>query len=111
MKRDRELPKLTHLQFVVVSLLLDGERSGRQMRSALADEGLDKSGPAFYQMMARMEETGLIEGWYGQAQIGDQDVTERRYRLTDKGRKLWDSTLRFYLRFSTRPGPKGVAMA
>ena len=109
--RERELPKLTHLQFLVVAQLLDGERSGRQMRSDLAAEGLEKSGPGFYQMMARMEESGLVEGWYGQAQIGDQDVTERRYRLANKGRKLWGSTLRFYLRYASRSEAKEVTTA
>jgi DNA-binding PadR family transcriptional regulator len=99
MKQGCELPGFTHLQFVVVSLLMDGERSGRQIRSSLADEGVDRSGPAFYQMMARMEEGGLVQGRYEPAWIGGQEVIERLYQVTDEGRKRWDSTLRFYRRF------------
>lgn len=88
---------LSHLQFAVIGLLRDGERTGRSIRLALAEEGIDKSGPAFYQLMSRLEEAGLVEGWYDDRLIRDLAVKERHYRLTNGGREAWDQTLDFYL--------------
>jgi hypothetical protein len=79
---DRELPRLTHLQFLVLCILLSGEQSGRIIRQAIEDYGIRRSAPAFYQMMARLERDGMVEGWYGQVKVRDQAVTERRYRAT-----------------------------
>jgi DNA-binding PadR family transcriptional regulator len=97
--RDR-LPPLTHLQFAVLGTMLDTERAGRDVRDAIARFGVKRSAPAFYQMMARLERDKLVEGWYEQITVGDQAVTERRYRLRPAGRKLWDATRAFYERAS-----------
>jgi hypothetical protein len=51
---------------------------------------------SFYQLMARLEGAGLVEGWYEQVVVGDQAVTERRYTLKPAGRKLVEETQRFY---------------
>ena len=37
---------------------------GRQQLEELDRLGVEKSGPAFYRLMARLEESGLVEGWY-----------------------------------------------
>ena len=55
-----------------------------------------RSGPAFYQLMARLERARLVEGWYEQVTVGDQAVTGRRYRITPEGRKLWAKAESFY---------------
>ena len=49
------LPSLTHLQFLVLGVLRTDEQSGRVIRQALHAYGIRRSGPAFYQLMARLE--------------------------------------------------------
>jgi DNA-binding PadR family transcriptional regulator len=90
------MPRLTHLQFLVLGLLRDGERPGRAIREAIAAHGVRRSAPAFYQLMARLERDRLVDGWYEQVTAGDQAVTERRYRLRPSGAKLWAEARDFY---------------
>jgi DNA-binding PadR family transcriptional regulator len=94
--RKPHLPDLTHLQFLVLGVLHGGEQPGRVVRDALAGYGVRRTAAAFYQMMARLERDRLIEGYYEQVVIGDQSVTERRYRITASGVKLWSDTRAFY---------------
>jgi DNA-binding PadR family transcriptional regulator len=94
--KDRRLPPITPLQFLVLGTLRSSERAGRMIRDTIAAYGVRSSAPAFYQMMARLERDGLIEGWYGQIKVGDQAVTERRYRIQPAGAKLWTETRAFY---------------
>lgn len=93
---NRELPRLTHLQFLVPGILLAAEQSGRIIRQAIEQYGIRRSAPAFYQMMARLERDGMAEGWYGQVKVGDQAVTERRYRATAAGTRMWEGSYSFY---------------
>jgi DNA-binding PadR family transcriptional regulator len=90
------LPDLTHLQFLVLGVLRADEQPGRAVRDALAGYGIRRTGPAFYQLMARLEKDGLVDGWYEQVTVGDQAVTERRYRITAGGRKRWNEARAFY---------------
>jgi DNA-binding PadR family transcriptional regulator len=90
------IPPITHLQFLVLGCLVDGELAGRAVRETIADYGVRRSGPAFYQMMSRLERDRLIEGWYEQVTVGDQAVTERRYRIKPAGARLWRETSEFY---------------
>ena len=92
----KRLPKLTHMQFLVLGLLREGEQPGRVIRDALAAHGVRRSAPAFYQLMARLERDRLVDGWYEQVTAGDQAVTERRYRLRPSGAKLWTEARDFY---------------
>ena len=92
----RTLPALTHLQFLVLGVLRTREEPGRVLRQALAAYGVRRSAPAFYQLMARLERAGLVEGWYEQVLVGDQAVTERRYRITAEGSRLWVRAQTFY---------------
>src|SRR6476659_10615110 len=90
------LPDLTHLQFLVLGVLHGGEQPGRVVRDALAGFGVRRTAAAFYQMMARLERDRLIDGYYGQVVVGDQSVTERRYRITPAGTRIWSDTRAFY---------------
>ena len=90
------LPSLTHLQFLVLGVLRTDEQSGRVIRQALHAYGIRRSGPAFYQLMARLEKAKWVEGWYEQVVVGDQSVTERRYRITPDGKKRWNDARAFY---------------
>jgi DNA-binding PadR family transcriptional regulator len=98
----QRVPKLTHLQFLVLGLLQEGEQPGRAIREAIAAHGVRRSAPAFYQLMARLERDRLVDGWYEQVTAGDQAVTERRYRLRPSGAKLWAEARDFYAALITR---------
>jgi DNA-binding PadR family transcriptional regulator len=100
--RSTRLPRLTHLQFLVLGLLQKGERPGRAVRQALAAHGVRRTAAAFYQLMSRLERDGLIEGWYEQVVVGDQAVTERRYRLRPHGSRLWTEARDFYAEIAAR---------
>src|SRR5579863_8816634 len=91
------LPPVTHLQVLVLEALRETDQSGRDLRDRLAAFGVRNSAPAFYQMMGRLEETGLVEGWYEQKLVGGQNIKERRYRITRGGRRALDETRVFYL--------------
>ena len=95
--KDSRLPPLTHLQFLILTALVDApEVPGRVIRDTLASFGVRRTAPAFYQMMARLERAGLVEGWYEQIVVGDQAVTERRYRITNAGTSRCRETRQFY---------------
>jgi DNA-binding PadR family transcriptional regulator len=94
--RSQRLPRLTHLQFLVLGLLRSGETAGRVVREGLAAHGVKRTAPAFYQLMARLERDGLVDGWYEQITVRDQAVTERRYKLRPQGMKLWTEARDFY---------------
>jgi DNA-binding PadR family transcriptional regulator len=96
MSRAPRLPVLTHLQFLVLGVLRTGHQPGRTLREALSGYGIRRTGPAFYQLMARLEKDRLVDGWYAQITIGDQAVTERHYRITADGSKQWKDARAFY---------------
>ena len=91
----RQLPPLSHLQFLALGVLLTGDEPGRVIRDVVASYGVQRTGAAFYQLMARMERDGLIEGWYEPIVVGDQTVRERRYRITASGARAWRQTRAF----------------
>jgi DNA-binding PadR family transcriptional regulator len=92
----RGIPEITHLQFLVLGVLRGGERTGYSLRKALGRHGVRRSGPAFYQMMARLEDAALVAGEYDQKIVAGQIIKERRYALTAAGDAAWLSTRAFY---------------
>jgi len=92
----RRVPEITHLQFLVLGMLRGGARAGRVVRRSLKRHGIDRTGPAFYQMMARLEDAGLVDGEYEQKIVDGQIIKERRYTLTKSGDAAWTSTRAFY---------------
>lgn len=90
------LPEVTHLQFVILSALSDADQSGRDLRELLATHGVRNSAPAFYQMMSRLESSGLVEGWYEQMLVDGQNIKERRYALRKPGERALADTRNFY---------------
>jgi DNA-binding PadR family transcriptional regulator len=95
MSRDH-LPGITHLQFVVLGLLRDQPRAGRDIRQELQRYGVRRSAPAFYQMMARLEDAGYVDGWYEQKVLDGQLIKERSYRIKTAGARAWAATRDFY---------------
>jgi DNA-binding PadR family transcriptional regulator len=102
----RAVPAITHLQFLVLGLLRGGERRGRFIRRALERHGVRRSAPAFYQMMARLEDAGLVTGEYEQKIVTGQIIKERRYALTERGDASWSSTRAFYSDAIEAYGPR-----
>ena len=96
MSTTRQLPALSHLQFLALGVLLSNEEPGRVIRDVVAGYGVRRTGAAFYQLMARLERDGLIDGWYEPVIVGDQAVRERRYRITAAGTRAWRQTRQFY---------------
>ena len=90
------LPDITHLQFLVLASLFDGEQSGRFLRQKLEEDGERKSGPAFYQMMARLEDAGLVHGHYDRKIVEGQIIKERRYGITANGTTACRRAYEFY---------------
>ena len=100
-----QLPELSHLQIAVLGLLGVEPHKGAAIRSHLGSLSVHQTGPAFYQMMARLEEAGLAEGWYDQKVVAGQIIKERHYRITPAGRRAWREARDFYRQIlaSTRP--------
>jgi hypothetical protein len=105
------LPDITHLQFLVLQILLGRERSGREVRERLAEEGARKSLAAFYQMMARLEDAKMVEGSYRAIEINGQKFQERWYKIIGAGRRAWDQTRNFYFEQVPAAARKGPAHA
>jgi len=89
---------LPHLQFAVLGVLSATSMAGRELRDELAKLGVKKQGPAFYRLMARLEESGLVRGWYEQEVVAGQVLRERRYEATVRGRTARDETADFHRR-------------
>jgi DNA-binding PadR family transcriptional regulator len=95
--RKSTLPEITHLQFAVLDALKPGETSGRQIRKRIIERRrIRKSGPAFYQLMARLEDAKLVKGWYRDKIIEDYPIKERVYRITAPGIRALQSARDFY---------------
>lgn len=91
------IPRLSHLQFLVVGILRGKSVPGRKIREDLKNFQVKKSGPAFYQLMARLEDAGLVEGCYNQEIVSSQIIRERHYSLTADGASAWVQSRDFYL--------------
>jgi DNA-binding PadR family transcriptional regulator len=90
------MPDLSPLQYLVLGLLLGEQRPGRELRSEAETFGVRRTRAAFYQLMARLERDGLVEGWYESVRAGDQNVTERHYRITAAGQRAWKAARGFH---------------
>ena len=89
------LPRLSHLQFLVLGILLNEELRGRDLRSRLAEFGVRKSGPAFYQLMARLEDANFLTGRYEQEIVEGQIIRERCYKIRAPGVAAWNECRAF----------------
>ena len=99
------LPRLTHLQYLVVSELARQSAPGRAVRERLRQAGVRQSGPAFYQLMAGLEDGGFVSGWYEQQIVDGQIIRERHYKVLAAGLRALDDSRRFYgARAAQRPG-------
>jgi hypothetical protein len=90
------LPEITHLQFLVLSLVTTNPIKGKDLREALKKAGVRKSGPGFYQLMSRLEEARMVEGWYEAFVIEGVPIKERTYKLLGRGHSAWNTARDFY---------------
>ncbi len=86
---------ITHLQYLVLTELMHGDAAGHELRQMLKDEGINKSAPAFYQLMSRLEEGKWVKGEYWNVDIDGQICRERRYEITGGGRAAAEDYWRF----------------
>ena len=101
-------PDLSPQQETVLSCIGTAEIKGRELREALAHNNFKKSGPAFYQMMGRLEDAGYVEGQTKQKIVEGQIIKERSYKMTGKGQRALAETLEYYrLRVNRNPGLGG----
>jgi len=108
-KKEAVIPRLSHLQFAVLEILGTATMRGKDLRKRLSERGINKSGPAFYQMMARAEEAKFVEGWYEQQIIEGQIIKERHYRITGHGIDAFQETKEFYSRPAQMAGMPAFA--
>jgi DNA-binding MarR family transcriptional regulator len=92
----KRVPDISQLQFLALGALLAGERPGRELREVAGEFGVRGTRAAFYQLMARLERAGLVEGWYAPVRVDEQTVTERHYRVTASGRRAWSEARAFH---------------
>ncbi len=97
-------PRLSNLQFLVLGTLRSGPRTGRAIREELESFDVRKNGPAFYQLMSRLEASELVSGDYQQEIVASQIIRERRYELLPGGREAWDQNRDFHLEVIRRFG-------
>ena len=105
-KKEQSLPQLSHLQFAVLEVLGTAVSSGKDLRKRLSERGIKKSGPSFYQMMARLEEAEFVEGWYSQEIVEGQIIKERQYRILADGSRALRHTKQYY----NMGGPQTIDM-
>ena len=106
------VPRLSHLQFLVIGIVGGSTVPGREVRDRLRGFGIRKGGLAFYQLMARLEDGGLVEGTYSQQVVDGQIIRERHYVVTADGRQAWGASRDFYTKaiegFGGREGLAGA---
>ena len=88
---------LPRLQFAVLGILSARKLPGRDIRDELRALGLKKTGPTFYRLMTRLEESGMVEGWYEQNVVDGQIFRERIYRALPAGLRAWRKTSDFHV--------------
>ncbi len=81
------IPKLTPLQFLILSCLTSHhEAYGHSLRASLRkEETKARSGPSFYMLMTRMENASLVKSRYERNEDGGWVTTQTVYRITKKG--------------------------
>ena len=90
------MKSLSDVKFLVLTELMQGVRSGREIREELEKQSAKKSLAAFYQIMARMEDEGMIRGWYETKRIDDQTVKSRHYEILGSGRVAWEKQMELF---------------
>jgi DNA-binding PadR family transcriptional regulator len=105
------VPEITNLQFMILGWLMNESQSGHALRAKLATEGVSRSAPAFYQLMARLEDAKLVVGRYESRSVAGRMIKERSYKIDGKGIRAWESARDFYLEVALSVNKGGLARA
>lgn len=97
----RVVPELTGLQFLVVSLLFEGEMTSNALREELMERGYTGSRVAFSRLMGRMIKKAYVTYTFDKEDWVGLGVWERqyRYRVSNLGVIVWKIARDFYLSF------------
>ena len=90
------LPSLTALQFKIIEILLGATMKGRELRKRLGEAGIELGGPAFYQAMSRLAQSGFVDIFRSEKEIMETAVVETSYRVNGAGKKAYEETRDFY---------------
>jgi hypothetical protein len=95
------IPYITHIQFAVLNLLRsDSWVSATGVRKGLAAYGDTRKGPAFYQLMRRLQVDGMLDAERNAFSLGGGEPVYRTYyRSTVKGVQCCQETMDFYNQF------------
>ena len=104
------MPELTGLQYLVVSLLFEGEKSSNQLREELMRRGYTHNRIAFSRLMGRLISEAIVTYSICDDVPEGADSLERqnRYQVSNLGVKLWNASHEFYLRTEKVEDGKGV---
>ncbi len=91
-KETDNLPELSHLQFAILDVLGTATMKGKELRAQLTERGIRKSGPTFYRLMARLEESKFVSAETTQEIIEGQIIKERQYKITGLGERAMKRT-------------------
>ena len=92
-----KLPEITHLQFEIMHMLIEGgELSGRELREGLQKAGWKGSLPAFYQLMSRLEDAKHVTGTEELDTVDGYRVKRRNYQITMNGHRAASQLQEFY---------------
>ena len=92
----KEAIRLTNLQFGILGAVRYSWRAGDFIREQMRIARVPVEGPAFYQLMARLEKAQLLEGKYTTRMLGKQIVRKRSYHCTLKGIQAYNSLRAFH---------------
>ncbi|MBN1910565.1 MAG: hypothetical protein JW818_12545 [Pirellulales bacterium] len=98
-KWPKRLPEVTPLQFFVIGLLLQGEKTVPEIRRELNRLNVTGSSGALSRLMKRLCHRAYVcyrseKGW-----IGKTPVERRVYCVSNLGLVVWRATRRFYAQF------------
>jgi len=90
------VPDLSHVQFFVLESLMVCPLSTKQLRSELHGVGWARSKPTFHELTKRLEERGLIHGFFERKFVGYFVIRERHYEITTAGVRAYHEAQAFY---------------
>ena len=93
------IPKMTGLQFLVLSLLFDGPKAGRELRRELQEHQAPMNRSSFSQLMRRLERSGLVRGDSVPTALDDRTHYHRVYCATVTGLATWREVRAYYAGF------------
>jgi hypothetical protein len=100
-----DLPEMTPLQALVITILLEGEQTSGQLAEELVAHGVSMRMTSLYRLMGRMEVARYVCGRYRQYQLADgRTIRERSYRVSETGFAEWGKTRAYYATLGPAPG-------